>query len=90
MNAGNLYRRVFKPARDASGVEWPAGRAFHAFRHFAASIQHHHGKTPRQLCDWLGHDDPAFTIRTYVGEAEEGLGDPSFLDELIPVTLGTA
>ncbi len=72
MNAGNLYRRVFAPARDASGVAWPKGRAFHAFRHYAASVQHHHGKSARQVCDWLGHHDPAFTLRTYVGQRGRG------------------
>jgi hypothetical protein len=37
------------------------------FRKTGASLLHHHGKTGRQLCDWLGHHDPAFTVRTYVG-----------------------
>jgi integrase len=55
------------------------------FRRTAATILHHHGKSGRQLSDWLGHHDPAFTIRTYVGEADEGLGDATFLDELVPV-----
>jgi hypothetical protein len=37
-----------------------------------------------QLADWLGHHDPAFTVATYVGQVDEGLGDAGFLDELIP------
>jgi hypothetical protein len=50
----------------------------------AARLLHHHGKSGRQLADWLGHQDPAFTVATYVGQVDEGLGDAGFLDELIP------
>jgi hypothetical protein len=64
----------------ASGIDWPKGVAFHMFRKTAATLLHHHGKSGRQLCGWMGHHDPAFTIRTYVGEADEGLGDPAFFD----------
>ena len=45
-------------------------------------------KTDRQLCDWLGHHDPAYSVRAYVGQMDEGLGAADFLDDLIPVELG--
>jgi hypothetical protein len=32
------------------------------------------------VCDWLGHADPAFTLRTYVHLMDGGLGDADFLD----------
>jgi hypothetical protein len=36
------------------------------------------GKNIRQVCDWLGHADPAFTLRTYVHLTDGGLGDAEF------------
>jgi integrase len=84
LDYSGVRRRVLRPAIEASGIDWPKGVAFHMFRKTAATLLHHHGKTGRQLSGWLGHHDPGFTMRTYVGEADEGLGDAEFLDELIP------
>lgn len=82
----NLYRRVWVPARDAAGIVGQEVGAFHAFRRTLGSLMHERGaKTDRQLCDWLGHHDPSFTVREYVGQMDDGLGDADFLDELIPV-----
>ncbi len=44
------------------------------------------GKNIRQVCDWLGHTDPAFTLRTYVHLMDAGLGDADFLDDVIQPT----
>jgi Protein of unknown function (DUF3631) len=50
------------------------------------SVIHESGqKSGRQLSDWLGHADPAFTQRVCVGQLDSGLGGAEFLDELIPV-----
>jgi hypothetical protein len=38
------------------------------------------GKNIRQVCDWLGHADPAFTLRTYVHLMDGGLGEVDFMD----------
>jgi hypothetical protein len=38
------------------------------------------GKNIRQVCDWLGHADPSFTLRTYVHLIDGGLGDAESLD----------
>ncbi len=84
LDYSGLRRNVLRPAVEASGIDWPKGQAFHMFRKTAASLIHDSGKSGRQLADWLGHHDPAFTIRTYVGQVDEGLGDATFLDELIP------
>jgi integrase len=86
LDYSNLYKRVWVPARDAAGIDGSEVGAFHALRHTLGSLIHERGaKTDRQLCDWLGHHDPAFTVREYVGTMDEGLGEADFLDELIPV-----
>jgi integrase len=49
-------------------VEWemPREDGFHVTRHTFASIVLQAGETVAQLAAWLGHSDPAFTLRTYV------------------------
>jgi integrase len=74
----NLWNRVWQPARDAAGIPGNEVGAFHAFRRTLGSLIHDQGaKTDRQLSDWLGHHDPAFTVREYVGQMTTGLGMPS-------------
>jgi integrase len=58
--------------------------AFHTFRHTCASMLFHSGRNIRQVSDWLGHHDPAFTMRTYVGLLDEGVGSADVFDKLIP------
>jgi integrase len=53
--------------------------AFHTFRHTCASLLFAAGKTAKQVQVWLGHTDPAFTLRVYVNLMDDGLGDA--LDE---------
>jgi hypothetical protein len=46
---------------------------------------HHRGKTSdRELSDVLGHADPAFTKRVYVGSSDRP-AEVGFLDEVLPV-----
>jgi integrase len=49
-------------------VEWsmPREDGFHVTRHTFASVVLSEGETITQLAAWLGHTDPAFTLRTYV------------------------
>jgi integrase len=75
-------RRVLDRAAASAGVPWVS---FHTFRHTCASLLFESGKNTRQVCDWLGHADPAFTLRTYVHLLDGGLGDVEFLDDAVPV-----
>jgi integrase len=49
--------------------------AFHAFRHTCASLLFVEGRNVKQVSKWLGHADPAFTLRVYVSLLDEGIGD---------------
>ena len=35
----------------------------------------------------LGHHDPSFTVREYVGTMDEGIGSADFLDDLLPIDM---
>lgn len=48
--------------------------AFHAFRHTCASLLFAESRNVKQVAAWLGHADPAFTLRVYVDLLDEGLG----------------
>ncbi|GGW99255.1 tyrosine-type recombinase/integrase [Streptomyces chartreusis] len=70
----------WKPALAAAGVipasteksgrrvkyRMPREDGFHVLRHTFASVVLAEGETIGQLAAWLGHADPAFTLRTYV------------------------
>jgi integrase len=68
---GPLYRTdfnrlVWRPALDEAGM----GRVkrkdgMHALRHFFASAVLDGGESIKALAEWLGHSDPAFTMRVY-------------------------
>ncbi|MGI8556943.1 MAG: tyrosine-type recombinase/integrase [Solirubrobacteraceae bacterium] len=76
-----INRNVLKPATQAAGVPWAT---CHTFRHTCASILFANGKSPKQVQEWLGHHDPAYTLKTYIHLMGDGLGDADFLDDLIP------
>jgi integrase len=87
LDYSNVRRRALLPAKEASGIDWPKGKAFHLFRSTAATLFHHRGKaSDRELADVLGHADPAFTKRVYVGSSDRP-AEVGFLDELIPPTV---
>ena len=58
--------------------------SFHTFRHTCASLLFEGGKNIKQVSRWLGHADPAFTLRTYVHLMDDGLGEVGFLDAAVP------
>jgi site-specific recombinase XerC len=73
-------RRVLGSAAERADVPWIG---FHTFRHTCASMLFSNGKNIKQVAVWLGHADPAFTLRTYVHLMDDGLGDVDFLDEAV-------
>ena len=76
----NLAGRVLKPAAKSVGLGWVS---FHTFRHTCASLLFEGGKNVKQVQEWLGHADPAFTLGAYVHLMDEGLGDADFLDAAV-------
>jgi integrase len=87
LDYSNVRRRALLPAKEASGIEWPKGKAFHLLRSTAATLFHHRGNaSDRELADLLGHADPGFTKRVYVGSSDRP-AEVGFLDELIPPTV---
>ena len=73
-------RRVLARAAAEAGLEWVS---FHSFRHTCASFLFAAHKTPLQVSRWLGHADPAFTLRTYAHLIDPGLGGAELFDELM-------
>lgn len=80
IDPSNLRKNVLAPTARAAGVPW-AG--FHSFRHTNASLLFAAGKNVKQVQEWLGHHDAAFTLRTYVHLMDDGLGDADFLDDVV-------
>jgi integrase len=89
----NVYHRVLAPAAKAVGftseVEVNGKRptrstvSFHTFRHTCASMLFEAGRNVKQVSEWLGHADAAFTLRTYVHLMDAGVGGADFFDEAI-------
>ena len=44
----------------------------------------------KQVAEWLGHADPAFTLRTYIHLIDDGVGGAEFFDEAVQVSDGSA
>ncbi|MFE7609220.1 tyrosine-type recombinase/integrase [Streptomyces celluloflavus] len=77
-NRDTWNNRIWKPALASAGLivetdrsngasRWSPSRelGFHALRHTYASVQLEAGESIVSLARWLGHHDPAFTLRTY-------------------------
>jgi hypothetical protein len=71
-----------KPAVRKAGLPWVSA---HTFRHTAGSLLFEAGKNPKQVQEWLGHHDAAYTLNTYVHILDGGLGDADFLDHVVTV-----
>lgn len=80
LSDGNLRRRVLAPAVEAAGLPWVT---FHAFRHTCASLLFEAGRDVKQVSEWLGHADAGFTLKVYVHLMDSGVGDASFMDEVV-------
>jgi integrase len=76
IDQSNVMSRVLKPAARKAGIgDWPG---FHAFRHTCATRLFLSGWNAVQVCQFLGHSDPGFTLRTYVHLLPDDLPEPSF------------
>jgi integrase len=81
VNQSSWNYDAWKPALSQAGLigPWDSARAshhrggweaarelgFHITRHTYASVQLHAGESIVALSQWLGHDDPGFTLRRY-------------------------
>lgn len=65
INRGSFNDRVWKPAVAAAGLPPTRVNGFHALRHHYASVLLEDGVTIRALAEYLGHEDPGFTLRVY-------------------------
>ncbi len=79
LNRANVASRILKPAGKAAELPWAS---FHSFRHTCASILEE-GRNVKQVPDWLGHADPAVTLRTYVHLPDDGVGNADFIDSAV-------
>lgn len=68
---GGLIRRhrfnlsVWQPALRAAGIAPTRQTGMHSLRHYYASVLLEAGVSIRTLAEYLGHDDPGFTLRVY-------------------------
>lgn len=65
LNRNYVNHSVWKPALKAAGMPTTRDHGMHSGRHFYASVQLEAGTSIRALAEYLGHDDPGFTLRTY-------------------------
>jgi integrase len=79
LNPANIARRILKPAGRSVGLGWVGA---HTFRHTCASLLFEARRNVKQVQEWLGHADPAFTLRTYV-HLMDAVGDAAVLDDAI-------
>jgi integrase len=65
LDADTFNRHAWHPALIGAGVTPTRDTGMHALRHFFASALLDAGESIKALAEWLGHSDPAFTLRTY-------------------------
>jgi integrase len=58
-------RHVWKPALAVAGVPATRDNGMHAARHYYASALLEDGVSIRAVAEYLGHNDPGFTLRVY-------------------------
>ena len=56
---------AWQPALRGAGIPLTRENGMHALRHYFASVLLSRGVDTRTLAAYLGHSDPAFTLRTY-------------------------
>ncbi|MEU0877587.1 site-specific integrase [Lentzea sp. NPDC005914] len=65
--SGDLFNKVvWTPAFKRAGLTYTNRQdGMHAMRHLYASILLARGESVKELAEFLGHEDPGFTLRTY-------------------------
>jgi integrase len=74
----NIVNRQLGPLQAALGIMAEGGAPRytpHSFRHFAISLWIDEGASLKQVSQWAGHDDPAFTARVYAHLFNKGKTD---------------
>jgi integrase len=62
----SFYDRYWNPALREAGIDERTRRdGRHAMRHYYANLQLSGGTTINELAEYMGHHDPAFTLRVY-------------------------
>jgi integrase len=64
-NRNNFNPTTWKPALQQVGIEPTRVNGMHALRHFFASVLLDGGESIKAVSEWLGHSNPAFTLRVY-------------------------
>jgi site-specific recombinase XerD len=59
------FNRIWRSAHDSAGIAATRENMQHVLRHTAASAWLAAGVDIRTVAEFLGHDDPGFTLRTY-------------------------
>lgn len=65
INRATFDGKSWRPAIMRAGIEPTRATGTHALRHFYASALLDAGESIKALAEYLGHADPAFTLRTY-------------------------
>jgi integrase len=65
----NTY--TWRPALRKAGLPVTRENGMHVLRHTYASVMLHNGVSIRRLAEYLGHEDPGFTLRIYTHLMED-------------------
>ncbi|MFI5491864.1 tyrosine-type recombinase/integrase [Actinoplanes sp. NPDC051859] len=65
VNRSTFNEQCWHPALMAAGLERGRHNGMHALRHLFASALLDAGENIKAISEWLGHSDPAFTLRVY-------------------------
>jgi integrase len=65
INRATFNDKAWHPALIFAGIEPTRATGMHALRHFFASVLLDKGESIKAVAEYLGHADPAFTLRTY-------------------------
>jgi integrase len=65
INRATFDGKAWRPALTQAGIVPTRATGMHALRHFYASALLDAGESIKALAEYLGHSDPAFTLRVY-------------------------